>query len=287
MSNFLNILAQTDTELQSGTLLLAVEGLIAIGGVTLLSVWIAYGGLGELKNSPVRRNWLPYYMPFAVIFVWIALGSILLALKDSLSEDTAGLVVNTVEYGGMMLLSLLMVAAMLVLAKLFFARGIKGFGLGFKGIGKEAGWAVVNFITVMPLIWLGLAVVEMVGKLIAGDGFAIETHETLLAVGQIDAIWMKILIAVQVVVITAVFEEMMFRGFLQSMVAGFFGNRWIAIIMTSVFFTVMHLSKTHWLALFALSICLGYAYEKNGSLWRPIFIHAIFNGISIGMTLAG
>jgi membrane protease YdiL (CAAX protease family) len=28
-------------------------------------------------------------------------------------------------------------------------------------------------------------------------------------------------------------------------------------------------------------MCLGYAYEKSGSLFRPIFIHAFFNAITI------
>jgi membrane protease YdiL (CAAX protease family) len=34
-----------------------------------------------------------------------------------------------------------------------------------------------------------------------------------------------------------------------------------------------------------LALGLGYAYEKSGSLWRPIFMHALFNGITIATVL--
>ncbi|MFC1763630.1 type II CAAX prenyl endopeptidase Rce1 family protein [Planctomycetota bacterium] len=31
---------------------------------------------------------------------------------------------------------------------------------------------------------------------------------------------------------------------------------------------------------------MGYSYEKSGSLWRPIFIHALFNGVTVASHLA-
>jgi membrane protease YdiL (CAAX protease family) len=38
--------------------------------------------------------------------------------------------------------------------------------------------------------------------------------------------------------------------------------------------------------LFVLGVTMGYAYEKSGSLLRSIFIHAMFNGISIVANLS-
>jgi membrane protease YdiL (CAAX protease family) len=34
-----------------------------------------------------------------------------------------------------------------------------------------------------------------------------------------------------------------------------------------------------------LSIGLGYAYERSGSLLRPILMHVFFNGFNIAMSL--
>jgi len=32
---------------------------------------------------------------------------------------------------------------------------------------------------------------------------------------------------------------------------------------------------------------MGYAYEKSGSLFRPILIHAAFNGINLAAAMTG
>ncbi|MFZ9024246.1 MAG: type II CAAX prenyl endopeptidase Rce1 family protein [Anaerohalosphaeraceae bacterium] len=51
-----------------------------------------------------------------------------------------------------------------------------------------------------------------------------------------------------------------------------------------MFFAILH-TPTHIPALFILSVGLGYAYERSGSLLRPILMHIFFNGLSITMTL--
>jgi membrane protease YdiL (CAAX protease family) len=56
---------------------------------------------------------------------------------------------------------------------------------------------------------------------------------------------------------------------------------WLAIAITSALFATIHANPPHWPALFVLSISIGYAYEKSGSLFRPIFIHALFNATSV------
>jgi hypothetical protein len=52
--------------------------------------------------------------------------------------------------------------------------------------------------------------------------------------------------------------------------------RWIAVIITSVVFALVHPLWTAPL-IFLLAVCLGYAYERTGSLWVPIVMHAMFN----------
>jgi len=48
---------------------------------------------------------------------------------------------------------------------------------------------------------------------------------------------------------------------------------------------MVHMDMAHWPALFVLSLSLGYAYEKSGSLFRPIFIHSLFNAATIAAVL--
>jgi membrane protease YdiL (CAAX protease family) len=42
---------------------------------------------------------------------------------------------------------------------------------------------------------------------------------------------------------------------------------------------------SHGPSLFVLALGLGYTYEKSGSLLRPIFMHALFNGINVAGVL--
>jgi membrane protease YdiL (CAAX protease family) len=76
------------------------------------------------------------------------------------------------------------------------------------------------------------------------------------------------------------FEELVFRGFFQTSLRPFAGSPWPAIFFTSLFFAILH-PPTHIPALFMLSLGLGYAYEKSGSLLRPILMHIMFNGFNI------
>jgi membrane protease YdiL (CAAX protease family) len=57
---------------------------------------------------------------------------------------------------------------------------------------------------------------------------------------------------------------------------------WVAILVTSMVFAVIH---PIWSAppIFLLSIALGFAYERTGNLWTPIFMHALFNASSTAL----
>ena len=50
----------------------------------------------------------------------------------------------------------------------------------------------------------------------------------------------------------------------------------IAIVLSSLCFSIVHPMWT-WPVIFVLSCMLGYAYERTGSLWVPIVMHAMFN----------
>jgi membrane protease YdiL (CAAX protease family) len=52
--------------------------------------------------------------------------------------------------------------------------------------------------------------------------------------------------------------------------------RWLAVVTTSAAFAVIH---PIWSApaIFLLSLCLGYVYERSGNLWACVVLHALFN----------
>ena len=63
--------------------------------------------------------------------------------------------------------------------------------------------------------------------------------------------------------------------------------RWLAVIVASALFALVH---DHWsirIPIFVLSLGFGYMYERTANLWVPIFMHAMFNGLSIAASYFG
>ena len=283
MSNFLKILAEVEPGLAE-YMLGSVNLLLCLVGVGVLAFWIGHEGFAGLNKSPIRRNCLPYWLPFVMIFVWLLMYSAVSGVIGLIFGGQAEWIEELASYLGFAVVNIGVIGGAVWLSRMYFARGVKGLGLDLRRVWVDLRAAVVHYIAVLPLVWLGILVVMQVGKMVGGEGFEVEQHQSLMTVGQSGSVLLTVVILAFVVVIVPVFEEIMFRGYLQSMAAGFIGSRWAAIAMTSVLFTMLH-PKTHWLALMALSMCLGYAYEKSGSLLRSIFIHSIFNGVNVAAAL--
>lgn len=82
-----------------------------------------------------------------------------------------------------------------------------------------------------------------------------------------------------------VFEELFFRGHLQTGLVSTFKHRWMAIVVTSAVFASLHPAWTM-APIFVLSCCLGWAYERTNNLWIAIALHVAFNAVSTAVYLA-
>jgi membrane protease YdiL (CAAX protease family) len=180
------------------------------------------------------------------------------------------------------------IAAMMFLAHVHFARRLKGFGLNVRTIVKDFFMGFVNLLAVWPIMMAAITVTMFVAKLISGAEYEMQRHQQLELIAEYSQLPLRIMIVFLAVVIAPLLEEMLFRGFVQTTIRSFFNIRnsaWPAIAASSVFFAIMHAEPGHWPALFILGVCLGYSYEKSGSLFRPIFIHLFFNAYSVATAL--
>ncbi len=75
-------------------------------------------------------------------------------------------------------------------------------------------------------------------------------------------------------------EELFFRGLLQTFLRYTLKLPWLAVILASIAFALLHPWWT-WPQIFFLGLCLGYVYERTGNLWTTIAIHSLFNLTSI------
>ena len=254
-------------------------------GVVFLIIWFfRFSGPRSIANSPARRNRMSIYVPLLLITIWLALvaGVTLAILK--LAGDLAEWKQDLMSYLAICIIEIVVIVIIFCVASKSFVRGLKGFGLNVRTAGTDFIEAMINFATVMPLVIAGILLAMYLGQVIVGPEFKLESSEGLVVILKHDQLALRLLLLGFVIIVVPVFEELLFRGLLQSMIRGFVHGPWEAIFLASAAFTVMH-PVTHWLALFILAGCMGYAYEKSGSLFRPIFIHAFFNAASVTAAL--
>jgi membrane protease YdiL (CAAX protease family) len=192
--------------------------------------------------------------------------------------------------------------------------GIQRLGLGRQVVmGLLKGF--VGILIAWPMLRLILAATEE-----AYDHFHFvhpQEHELLKVLGESGNQGVRIALIFGAVVMAPFFEEYVFRGHVQTFLrelliratfrraepepqhadisnAGTlqYGTlqyakpprsvawqTWLAIIVASAIFTSVH-PLWMWPPIFFLALCLGYAYERTGSLWTTIAMHSLFNAIN-------
>jgi membrane protease YdiL (CAAX protease family) len=88
-----------------------------------------------------------------------------------------------------------------------------------------------------------------------------------------------VLAFIMLVIIAPIAEELLFRGYLFGKIRKYV-PLWLAIIVTSVVFAVVHGAWNVGLDVFALSIVLCLLRVISGSLWPSILLHMLKNSVA-------
>jgi membrane protease YdiL (CAAX protease family) len=285
-SDIIELISKATKELSQ---VITLEHSIYLLGLALFAYWLLKTSLGRyaLANSVPRRNNMPFYAPFIPLFIWFWFVSFGGWLIGKINYQLPANHWQIVLFDNFVLgvCEIVTIVVMIFLAKAAFVRRLKGFGLNAKTIPKDIPTAILNLLSVWPIIVAIVILMLYIGRFIWGQDLQMPKHEQLNSITAYPQLPLRITIVITTVIIAPVFEEMLFRGLFQTMLRSFLQKPWLSILISSALFASIH-QMVHWPALFILSICLGYAYEKSGSLFRPIFIHALFNGITIAATLS-
>lgn len=164
--------------------------------------------------------------------------------------------------------------------------------IGLVRFGRGALAGVVGFLVVAPIItvvgWGALFGAVVVRRMIGAPPPDPIAHETLRGLASDPGAVNVAVVGLAVVVGAPVFEEVVYRGFLQSSLLRASRSPLIAILLTSLVFTSAHIGVADamsLLVLFAFSVMLGLAFERSRSLAAPIVMHALFNAMNVGMVL--
>ena len=261
--------------------------LVYLTGLMPFTIWLIRTSFGKkaLSDSPPRRNNMPAYLPFAMLIFWILLVSVSISASENLLPDLPDWQRAFADNFIFCVSALILILSTLFSVNFYFVGNLKGFGLNPKTIIKDFFAAMLNFISIWPITLVVVILTMLIGQIILGDNFQIQQHEELKTIAAYQQLSLKILIIVTTIFVVPVFEEIIFRGLFQTIIRSYLSKPWRSIAISSVIFAMFHENPAHWPALFVLSMCMGYSYEKSGSLFRPIFIHCIFNATSVIATL--
>jgi membrane protease YdiL (CAAX protease family) len=134
----------------------------------------------------------------------------------------------------------------------------------------------------------GLVIIDVVGTLLTQVGLRpnqLEEFEFVLHEGPLAFVVLLIAAAI----VAPFFEELFFRGFL----FGVYRRRqplWLAYLVSSVLFTILHLEPNRMnlsqmaglsVGIFMLALLLAWLYQHTGSLYPGMIAHAINNATGL------
>jgi membrane protease YdiL (CAAX protease family) len=253
---------------------------------------------------------MPAYLPLIPLFIWFGPVPMVALVVRELTGNSPGkgqltapadwqtaFLDNCVFIAG----GIVTTAVILLLARAHFARRLRGFGLNVKSAPADFLCALANLLAVWPVVLAAIAATIFVGRYIWGQDYQMQKHQELQLITEYSQLPLRITVVVAAAVMAPVLEELLFRGFVQTLVRSLLedsrfeisnsrfraaGPVWLAIAVSSGLFALMHDNPGHWPALFILGVGLGYSYEKSGSLFRPIFVHAFFNTAMIAAAMS-
>ncbi|MCJ7543403.1 MAG: CPBP family intramembrane metalloprotease [Phycisphaerae bacterium] len=263
-------------------------------GLCALVVWIIRRAVRpakvSLRGTPGRINTVNPAHVLVLLLVWQA-------SREAGAWVLGRWLPGEPEHLGILLAGIqqtVWLATSLAVAAVAFRHGLRqGMGLSLRHWVYDTGRGVFAYLAVLPICF-GLfaaskALYWAVHHQPPGE------HQMLVVMHQVSWPWQVMAIA-SAVVLAPLSEEVFCRGLVQSMFRRYTARPWAAVGVTSAIFALLHWdsvtggSGAGWVqlpALFALGVVLGYNYERSGRLVAPIIIHVLFNGVSVGMSLAG
>lgn len=145
-----------------------------------------------------------------------------------------------------------------------------------------AAQALLRWLAILPVLWFAAFVWQW---LLKWAGHAPDFQDAVRLFLEADTPWARagfVLFAVGVVPLA---EESLFRGMLLPLLTRRVGAV-AGLALTAIGFAAMHADAGSFVALAIFSIALSLAYARTRTLWVPVAMHALFNGVNLALLLA-
>jgi membrane protease YdiL (CAAX protease family) len=217
----------------------------------------------------------PLWMPVAALACGLTAGLLIVAMLSGVlsaagvdaKADSPGLTA-----AGTFIIDVSVVAASVLLAATIARPRLWHFGLRGAPPKLTAGVAAMGVLAFFLFELLYSAIVRPKSPQTVVKDLGADTSTLLLVAG-----------ALVVIVVAPVCEELFFRGFLYRVLRVRMGF-WAAALIDGVLFGLVHGSLVIVPILAFLGVVLCYIYERTGTLFATIAVHALNNTISYGVT---
>lgn len=240
-------------------------------GLVALVIWIisCFGKTKKflLPNTPGRVNALEAPHLIGLFLLLILLSAI---VEKTLSDEFHRVL-------GLMGIQVILIVACLFVAHYTFRLGaVKGMGLSLRRWRPDLVRSLIGYVVILPVVVL----LSFLFRWLLPQQY-VHTNDMLVLMNNLGPAG-KWAIVLSAVVLAPLCEELFYRGLLQSALRRYLHSPWLAVLMASAFFALMH--QPAWqdvVPLFALAIAMGYNYERTGRLLSAILIHALFNAVML------
>jgi membrane protease YdiL (CAAX protease family) len=101
---------------------------------------------------------------------------------------------------------------------------------------------------------------------------------------QMKTVWDMIFAVLVIGLLTAIAEEFLFRGCVQTIFLKWTKNTHAAIWITAILFSAFHMEFFSFLPRVALGVFFGYFVAWSGSIWTSVWAHFLNNGSAVVIT---
>ncbi len=255
----------------------------------LLPVWLIWTGISLLLMQFTfagRRHALAIREPesagISMFLVPVGMGLFVLwfsviALWNGLAQKAGVTKLSTEQTALLALIAPTIPAAVgLILLRGRAAR--EAIGLDGGRVASGVLWGLLGITIAIPVVWWTL---EGSLRLWEWLDYKHEDKHTLLSeLEKAGATLVRVAIIVAAVIATPIFEELLFRGLLQTSLRRISGSPVVAIFLASFAFAIVHPDWTV-PAIFVLSLGIGLCYELSRNLIAAVVMHAAFNAFTI------
>ena len=96
-----------------------------------------------------------------------------------------------------------------------------------------------------------------------------------------DNLFGFIMMVIVLTIIAPIGEELLFRGFLQKFLEDHWKDVTRAVLVTSLFFALIHLNPFWAIQIYILGVVLGYVAWRTQSIYPSLVFHGVINGMAL------